>query len=350
MYHLSKSIYVDSENRLDRSKDVITISPKIGFEQVSESGAEGTQLGYAQSLDELSPEDLTAMLGKALEREDRVMLYCDGKTYLRIYTMLIKAVMPNITLDVFRWIMLCKKATFNTTIVASGEPSMDVLSSIQINNKVCHDLFSEASTLQPVFDNLVKENPDNLSLEWRLIRLRTEGRVGKIPGVLNNILRRIALSNAHDAMDVWGRHLTREKNWDMAGADLDTLLNAPTVFEGCLNMPHLASQQLLRPGLYDFAPTKAWIMGMLSEAVSLMDALEDESSAKRAARILELYSATDNLRESEVCLKRVVDMFAGEMRIALAFRDTGKYDENLIRFILDTDLDTLKACVEGAEW
>lgn len=348
MYHLCKSIYVDSEHRIDRNKDVITISPKIGFEHIAEE--KGVQIGYATSLDELSPEALEAMLDKGLAADDRVTIYCDGKTYLRLYTMLIKAVLPNLTLDLFRWIMLCKKATFNTTIVAGGEPNVDVLASIQINNKVCHDLFMEVSTLQPVIDALVNENPDFLSLEWRLIRLRTEGRVGKIPGVLNNILRRIALSNAHDAMDVWGRHLTREKNWDIAGADLDTLLNAPTVFEGCLNMPHLASQQLLRPGLYDFSPTKPWIIGMLREAVGLMEVLEDESSAKRAARILELFSSPVNLRESDTCLQRVVDMFAGEMRIALAFKDTGKYDENLIRFILESDIEVLKTSLEGAEW
>lgn len=348
MYHLLKSVYVDNETRIDRSKDVITISPKIGFEHVIEE--KGKQLGYALSLDDFDPVDFHDLMDKAIESEDRVMIYCDGSTYLRLYTMLIKAIMPKIDLDTFLWIMLCKKATFNTTIVAGGEPSQDTLAQMTINVKVCHDLFSSADKLQPVFDELVSENPDFLSLEWRIAKLRTEGRVGKIPGVLNTILRRIALSNAHDAMDVWGRHLTREKNWEMAGADLTTLLNAPTVFEGCLNLPHLGHQQLMRPGLYDFSPTKPWIMGMLSEAVGLMNALEDESSAKRAARILELYGADDNLRDPEVCLKRVTDMFAGEMRIALAFKDTGKYDENLIRFFLERDLDQLKAALEGSDW
>lgn len=348
MYHLFDSVYVDSENRIDRSKNVITISPSIGFEHVNEEI--GTQVGYGVSLEEIGAEKLSEMLTVARSSGNKTIIYCDGKTYLRLYAMMIKAILPKIDLNTFRWIMLCKKATFNTTIVAGGEPSMDVLSTLTINNKVVQELFSMVDDFQSVMDEQVAQSSDSLSLEWRIIRLRTEGRVGKIPGILLNILRRIALSNAHDAMDVWGRHLTREKNWEMAGADLDTLLNAPTVFEGCLNMPHLASQQLLRPGLYDFAPTKPWIIGMLKEAVALMNALEDESSAKRAARILELYSSTDNLREADVCLKRVTDMFAGEMRIALAFKDTGKYDENLIRFVLEHDVEAFKAALEGATW
>ncbi|MNI91908.1 hypothetical protein D3C73_1496320 [compost metagenome] len=89
---------------------------------------------------------------------------------------------------------------------------------------------------------------------------------------------------------------------------------------------------------------------MLQEAVELMHDLEDESSSKRAAQILALLQDDSNMREPENIMRRVNCMFAGEMRIALAMRDTGKYDENLIRHILTTDLKALQAALVGASW
>ncbi|QTH80263.1 hypothetical protein PA10_00063 [Pseudomonas phage pPa_SNUABM_DT01] len=351
MYHLFNQAYVDSELRIDRSKNVITISPQIGWKHSPGEFEEvGVQLGFAQSLDQFEPEQFTEVFGAALESKDKVMVYCDSDTYTRLYAMLIKALFPKIDFENFRWFFVCKKATFNSLIVAMGEPRVDVLSSIKIDTKVVQALFDKDEPLQEAMNELVLRNPEALSLEWHIARLRTDARVGKIPKTTKNILRRIALSNAHDAMDVWARHLTRPENWELAGADVDTLLNAPTVFEGCLNLPHLASQQLLRPGLYDFRPTDVWIKGMLMEAVELMHQLEDESSSRRAAQILSLLNDEANMREPENCLRRVTDMFAGEMRIALAMRDTGKYDENLIRHILTTDLAGLKAALTGARW
>lgn len=351
MYHLFNSVYADSERRIDRSHNVITISPEHGHEYFPAAHEEvGKQLYWATSLDDMDVEKFLAALKEAHASENKTMIYCDGETYIRLYASLIKALMPSIDLDTFRWIMACKKATFNTVICAGGEPRVDVLSSIVISSAKVDEVYKRTEAFQEAMVDLVNDDPDALSLEWRLIRLRTEQRVGKIPKTLKNILRRIALSNAHDALEVWGRHLTREKFWDVGGCDLDSLLNAPTVFEACVNMPHLASQQLLRPGLYDFKPNDAWLKSMLKEAITLMDVLEDESSAKRASIILSLLSAVENPGDPEVCMGRVNAIFNGEHRIAMAFRDTGKYDENLIRFILNADLNVLKKALEGANW
>ena len=351
MYHLFSQAYVDSELRIDRTKDVITISSQIGYEHVpAEFETVGKQLGYATSLDAFDPEKFREVFTAAYESKDKVMVYCDGDTYVRLYAMLIKALFPKIDFETFRWFLLCKKATFNTIIVAQGEPRNDVLSSVVINGKVAKALFEKEEALQTVIDELVNVSTDELSLEWHIAKLRVKGATGKVPKTTKNILRRIALSNAHDAMDVWARQLTRPEFWDIAGADIDTLLNADTVFEGCLSLPHLASQQLLRPGLFDFRPNDTWIKGMLKEAVDLMYKLEDESSAKRAAKILELLTDDRDMGVSENCLDRVNTMFNGEMRIALAMRDTGKYDENLIRHILAMDKATLEAALKGAEW
>lgn len=351
MYHLLNQTYVDSETRIDRTANVITISPQVGFEYIPQPNEQvGNHLGFGTSLDAFDAKQFRDLMVAARDLQEKVVIYTDGKTYARLYAMMIKAVFPKIDFENFCWFMLCKKATFNSIIVAMGEPRVDVLSSVVINRAVCKELFEKDEPLQEVLTDLVAEDADALSLEWHIARLRTEGIAGKIPKATKTILRRIALSNAHDVMDVWARHLTRPEFWDMAGADMDTLLNAPSVFEGCLGLPHLASQQLLRPGLYDFRPNDTWIKGMLCEAVDLMHRLEDGSSAERANEILRLLEDDRNMTEAVNCLDRVNRMFNGEMRIALAMRDTGKYDENLIRHILNMELSVLKAALEGAVW
>lgn len=351
MYHLLNQTYVDTEARIDRTANTITISPQVGFEYIAQPNEKvGKHLGYGTNLDAFTSEQFLDLMIAARDLEEKVVIYTDGKTYARMYAMLIKAVFPSIDFENFRWFMLCKKATFNSIIVAMGEPRVDVLSRVVINTALCQELFDKEEPLQEIFNELVAEDADALSLEWHIARLRTEGIAGKIPKATKTILRRIALSNAHDAMDVWARHLTRPEFWDMAGADMETLLNAPSVFEGCLGLPHLASQQLLRPGLYDFRPNDTWIKGMLREAVDLMHRLEDDSSAERAAEILRLIEDDRNMVEAANCLDRVNRMFNGEMRIALAMRDTGKYDENLIRHILNMELSVLTAALEGAAW
>lgn len=352
MYHLINRVYADTALFLDNDAQRMTIGKQIGYNYVplNEFEEPGEQLFYAESLDGVDPKAFKDALVKAVDSKSKTMIYCDSDTYVRLYTMFIKSILPKVDLDTFKWIMVCKKAMFNSAMSSRGEPSVDVLAALVINDKVVSEAFSREEPLQKVVDEMVATYASKLSLEWQIIRLRLNGKVGKIGRVTRDILRKIALSNAHDALEVWARHITRPENWDMAGADIDTLLNGESVFEGCLKLPHLSSTVLMRPGLYDYRPTDAWLMGMLREAISLMNHLEDESSANRAAKILELLQDERDMTLADNCLDRVNVMFNGPMRIALAMRDNGKYDESLIRFILKLEEDRLKALVEGAAW
>lgn len=353
MFHLINRVYVESMATLNHLSRRMTIGEEIGYEYVSlEPGVDdGEQLLYAVSLDELDKEKFESILRQeAASGKEKLTIFCDSDTYIRLYSMYIKSIFPNVDYDTFKWIMVCKKAMFASTMSSRGEPNTDVMSKLVINEKVVRAVFDANEPLQELINGLVNDNPEELSLEWQIIKLRLNGDVGKIPRVLKNILRKIAISNAHDALEVWGRYVTRPENWEMAGADIDTLLNATTVFEGCMNLPHLGATVLMRPGVYSFMPTDDWLEGMLKEAIMVMNHLEDESSARRASKILELLTDKRPKGSAEVTMDRVVTMFNGPMRIALAMRDNGKYDESLIRFILRLEEDKLRSLLEGAEW
>ena len=354
MFHLINRVYVDSYVNMKPYMRRMTIGEEVGYEHVSiEPGIDdGEQVYYSLSLDTLDQEKFKSILGKEAEdsNSNKLIIFCDSDTYVRLYSMYIKAIFPNIDYETFKWIMVCKKAMFASTMSSRGEPSTDVMKKLIINGQTVKTAFDAEEPLQELINELVTEYTDELSLEWQIVKLRLKGDIGKIPRVIKNILRNIAISNAHDALEVWGRHITRPENWDMAGADIDTLLNGETVFEGCLKLPHLAAPILMRPGVYTFMPTDDWLEGMLKEAIKVMNHLEEESSARRASKILELLTDKRPKGSVEVTMDRVVTMFNGPMRIALAMRDNGKYDESLIRLILKMDEDKLRSLLEGAEW
>lgn len=350
MYHLFDSVYVDTHSRIDRTQDVITIGNQLGYEYFpDERAVVGKQLAYAESLDDVTPEAFVEMFTLAKASKKATVFGC-GHTYLRLYTLLVKALLPNVDIETFKWIMLCKKATFNTTLTNIRKPVVDVIGSVTITGKVIEELYAFEDPLLPAMQEVILQDKTTLSLEWRILRLKTDQRVGLLPKVLKRILHRIALANTHDALDVWGRVLTEPENWEFGGCDFDSLLNAPTVFEGSMALQFSNNPMFLQPNLFDQEPSDDWIKGLLSELIPMLAHCDEGPTAGRTKLILKLLQEQVNLYNPEACLERVMTMFHGPKRLALPNRDSGKYDENLIRYILRTDVSALKACVEGAEW
>ncbi|MNZ21807.1 hypothetical protein D3C78_388880 [compost metagenome] len=351
MYHLRDKIYVEIESRISRNVPYVSISPQIGWEYVKGEYEEvAEQLGYTVSLDDIDSARFKEMFGKLFDQKDKAMLFCDGKTYLRLYAMLVKAILPGVTLDVFRWIMLCKKATFNVSLLNTRKPNTNILAEITINDAVVKELYEFRDQHQADFNELVLDNPDGLSLEWRILRLFTCDRVGKLPKTLRNILRRIALANTYDALDVWGRMIANPDAWDFAGCDMATLLNGQSVFEGTLKFRYLNNPMFLQPNLFDNEPTRDWILGLLKELILVLDHCDEGPTAGRTRLVLSLMTSEENLQDPEVLKQRVLTMFKGAKRLALPNADSGKYDENLVRYILTENLGVLRKCVEGAAW
>jgi hypothetical protein len=351
MYHLFNSVYVDTERRINRGVANICISPHIGYEYMPDRNEKaGVQIGFATSLDAVEPAVLLDWLNTAMDYPEKVMIYCDGPTYVRLYSLLVKAIFPNLDLLTFKWIMLCKKATFNTSLTNWKQAGVEVLAGVELNTKTITAEFEKRDPLQEMFVELLSTDREVLSLEWQFVRLIANDVVGDIPARLRNILRRIALANTHDALDVWGRVITDPEHWDFAGADMDTLLNAPSVFEGCLLMSHTNNRIFLKPGLFKKYPQDNWLCGLLRELDPLLDRVGEGPTAKRTRLILQMLESEDDLSKPKVLLARVKQMFLGPDRLAMPNRDSSKYDENLIRYLLGRSREDLRTYLKGATW
>lgn len=351
MYHLFNSVYVETERRINREVANICISPHIGFEYhpgVNEKA--GPQIGFATSLDAVEPDVLLDWLTTAMDYPEKVMIYCDGQTYVRLYALLVRTVFPNIDLLTYKWIMLCKKATFNTSLTNWKQAGVEVLAGIEINTKTITASYQNVDPLLGMFKDLLSTDRDVLSLEWQFVRLIAEDVVGEIPARLRNILRRIALANTHDALDVWGRVITDPEHWEFAGADMDTLLDAPSVFEGCLLFQYTNNRIFLKPGLFEKYPQDNWLCGLLRELDPLLDRVGEGPTAKRTRLILSMLESEDDLTKPSVLLARVKQMFLGPDRLAMPNRDSSKYDENLIRYLLGRSREDLRTYLKGATW
>jgi len=351
MYHLRSKAYVEIDSRITREHPYVAFGQHVGYEHCPvENEIAATQLGYADSLDTMKPEAFAKVMAEAFASKDKVFIFADGKTYLRLYAMAVKALLPSVTLDVFRWIFLCKKATFNVSLLNIRKPASNILAEVEINAKTIEALYKFNDPLQDVMTELMCAAPDEVSLEWRILRLLTDDRVGKLPKVLRNILRRIALANTHDALDVWGRMIADPGMWEFAGCDMDTLMNGNSVFEGTLNFHYLNNPMFLQPGVFENEPTRDWVLGLLRELIKVLEFCDEGPTAGRTRLILELMTSDTNIYTPEALKERVMVMFKGAKRLALPNADSGKYDENLIRYVLHEDVDVLRQCVQGAKW
>ena len=351
MYHLFNSVYVDLERRINRTVDNITISPDIGLEYfpgLNETA--GRQIGYAKTMESVDPDVLIGWFKEAMVSKEKTFIFCDGTTYMRLYSMLVKAVLPKVDLETFKWIWLCKKATFNTSLTNWKQPGNNVLGGLEITTETVEMMFNLDDPHQEAFTALLSGNDDVVSLEWHILRLAAIGYVGIVPKRLKHILRRIALANTHDALDVWGRVITDPEHWEYAGADRDTLLDAPSVFEGALNLHFTNNPIFLKPGLFVKHPQDAWLCNLLEELHPLLERVGEGPTAKRTLKILGFLRDLNPLTDPGKCLERCRDFFVGIDRLAMPNRDSSKYDENLIRYILSRDQADLARMFEGATW
>lgn len=353
MYHLFNRMYVEVEGRAHIEQAQVNISENTGFEFIEHPNGlqRGAQLGYAISLDEYTPESFAELLAKANGYADKVMFYVDGKTYVRLYAALLKSLFPGIDYDTFKMFFICIKATFDTSTVNFHDVLVDHGASVTINRAIVNDLYSfEEPLLEPIKD-LLGLDPNGISLEWRVVKLRARQEVGTIPFTIKNIMRRTALSNSHDAMDDWGRVIADPARWEFSGCDEDSLLDADSTFSACKNFGPLTEPFLRMPGAMDARGTDKWMIELLENIVKVLESCGDLPSATRSKNLLECFRSNADLSAPVNCLERLKMLFdGGPARFRLAHLDSAKYDENLIRYVLRLPDEKIQKLMEHSEW
>lgn len=351
MYHLRNKVYVELDSRAERLKPYVSFGKLIGYEFVkNEDGKLGEQLGYAVSLDDMEPKKFREAFEALFAQPDTAHVYADGKTYLRLYAMLIKALLPGVTFNVFRRIFLCRKATFNSLLVNFHRSIVNEVDGMVINDVTVRELYELDDIHQETFTELLTESPDDLSLEWRTLRLFTDDHMGDIQRSLRRLVHRTALANSQDCLDVLGRMITDDSTWEFLGCDADTLMNGVTVFEGVLNFPQLSNPIFLKPGLFDMVQHRDWYMRLLKESIQVLDYCGEKAVANCSRLILDMIEKDIDGYTPATLRGRLLELFAVENRLALPGIVAGKYDENLMRYVMAEDVDVWRQCLEGADW
>lgn len=349
MYHLLAKVYVETEFRVDPRKTQINLSGHTGFERVGDNV--GFQLGYAAGLDSLMPSDFEALLQKAIGHGDKVMIFADDASYTRLYSIMIKALFPGISKETFTHFFLCAKATYDTSRVNLHDQRTNQTRSVTINRTVVDTLYALDDPFVAPMQALLEAYPDDVSLEWRLIKLKAFKQTGTIPDALRNLQRRTALNNSHDAMDDWGRAVLEPERWHLSGASFDSLLDSPSVFEGCLKFQALMDPMLRSPEVLDYQMPNEWLIELVEEIVAVMEFCGDYPAADRNKTLIWCLAHDDMLDNPITCLQRAKVIFDnGVAGFRLGHLDSVKYDENLIRLILRTPEDELQALMEHSTW
>lgn len=351
MYHLFNKVYVDLTSRVNREQAYVSIGGSVGYEYFP-NGSEvpGTQLGYGKSLDSFDEVQFNELIQKVIEHDGKVFIFADGESYLRLYTMYVKALLPGITKDVFKHIMVCRKATYNSLISNLHFSRINMTREMVINNQVVDKLFDFKDPHQETIAAAVESMGKELSLEWRILRLLTEDRIGELPRSLRVLVQRIALSNTQDALDVWGRMIADPSSWEFAGCDADTLLNAETVFAGCTRFMYLSNPIFLKPGLTDVNHPRDWVIKLLKEQIEVLDYCGETSTANCSRLLLNILMNISDTFQLESLKNYIKLLFGTENRLVLPADIAAKYDENLIHYILSADVETLKTIVKGGRW
>lgn len=353
MYHLFNKIYVEVEDRAVIELPQINISEQTGFEFIEHPYGlpRGAQLGYALSLDEFTDEWWLELLTKANSVNEKVMIYVDSKTYTRIYAMILKALMPNIAYDTFKMFFICIKATYDTSTVNFHDTVTDHSSSVVINGAVVEELYFLKDPLVPALRELYLSDTNGISLEWRIIKLRAKNDVGTIPKVIKNIMRRTALSNSHDAMDDWGRVIVDQSRWNLSGCTMDSLLESESTFSACTNFGVLTEAFLRTQNAMAARGSESWIKQLLEKIIIVLTSCGDLPSATRSQNLLNCFNSKQDLQDPAMCLERLNFLFnGGPAQFRLAHLDSAKYDENLIRHVLQLTDEYVKDLYGDSQW
>lgn len=349
MFHLLDKVYVETEFRCDPRKTQINLSGHTGFQRVHDNV--GFQLGFAAGLEALSPDEFKALLEKALGHGDKVMIFADDASYTRLYSILVKALFPQIDFAIFQNFFLCAKASYDTSRVNLHDRVTNQTRSVTINRQVVSDLYALDDPLVEPMRELLVSREDQISLEWRILKLKAFGTVGTIPDTLRNLQRRTALNNSHDAMDDWGRAVLDPERWYLSGATMDSLLDSPSVFEGCLKFQALMDPMLRSPQVLDYQMPTEWLIELVEEIVAVLEFCGDQPAADRNKTLIWCLAHDEMLDNPITCLQRTKVIFDnGVAGFRLGHMDSVKYDENLIRLILRTPEEALQALMEHSTW
>ena len=354
MFHLFNSLYVEVDREIDDEQNRAVISEQMGMPFLKLEGQESVvePAVVAGSLEELGQPGFEDLLQQLAELEP-VYLYADEATYIRLWASLVFAYMPSVDYETFRYLFLCKKSILNCRTTTTMRERQTEINPVTITGPKVEAAFAQAPT-DWVTETLVQwlSKPAVVrSLEWDILGLRL-GNPLKDEGLrLRYLIDRVLLTNVPDTMGYLSTFMGNPAQWALIGADLDTLLNEETVFQGCYNFKYLNNADfVMLSNINDRYPID-WLAEMIEEMLFLLRHNNDLSIVAYMESIHEVYKSGFIVSDYQDLFKLLHRFFDhGPKMVRVSQRDIGKYDDNLLRFVINAPLGTLTRAGIGAKW
>ena len=353
MFHLFNRVYVETERLMTIAPAQINISAHTGFMKIEQpiGTISGEQVGYFQGIDSMSAEDFKDIFTKAVTYRDKLFIFCDPEAYVRLYSILLKALFPNIDEATFRFFFICRKAGFESYMVNYSNFFNDGHKAIEINREVVDRLYQTPEPMAEVLQEILLTYNPNLSLEWRIFKLIANGDVSDIPDTIKAMLSRAVVRTAQEAIAEWTRFITDDREWEWAGCDADTLLNAETCTKACLNFGTLNNDLFYTTSSLKARLSPALLQEVCKEAAEVLDKVGETAFAERTRIISTYLDPSFDINVPACCLDILKALFDnGVNTIRTTAEDSNKYDENIIRFALRRQPEEIRHYTDGVSW
>jgi hypothetical protein len=353
MFHLLKSVYVQTERLPENTRAQINISTSGGFERIGDSSLsqQGVQLGYAQSLNDMTPQQFKSLLVTAIEYPEKVIIFADNETYTRLFSILIKGLFPSITFAAFKRLFICRKASYDTHAINYADLYNGNGLGLVINSAVVSALYEAEEPLAQVIADIVDQAPELVSLEWRIARMLITDTIGNIPETLKNLLKRSAISTGQETASEWARHITDENTWGFSGCTEFSLLNSSNTMAACKNFSNLSNEVLTTAMASKADMPDEWVVEMLNECIAVLNQIGERTFALRCAEAIKHLEHLIDYDTVPECMGLITGLFDnGELTIQTNGQDVRKYDENAIRWIVQYDRQDLTTALGAIAW
>lgn len=354
MFHLFNSLYVEVDQEVDETVVRAVVSEQMGlpFLKVEDNSDAVEPLLIGSDLDQVGQLDFEAFLNSAVGL-DKAFLYVDESAYIRIWAALVFTYLPEVDYETFRYLFLCKKGILNCrTTTSMRERSNNINPVVIVEPKVRKAFdFVKTDWLLGVFDKYVS-NPEIVrSIEWDILGVRLGNPMGTIPSRLRSMIDRVLMTNVPDIMGYLSTFMGDPAKWSLVGADLDTLLGEETVFQGCYNLNYLSNAEfVMLSNINDRYPID-WLVEMIEELLMILRYNNDLSVVGYLENILDVYKKGFVIEDSSALMSLLHRFFDhGLKMVRISQRDIGKHDDNLLRFAINTPLETLSRITKGSKW
>lgn len=354
MFHIFNKLYVESDALINQVVRQVNISRHTGFAKLvdpSQPQNPQGQVAYGSCLEDFDQDTFKELLSSLAASQESTIIYADSESYTRLFSVVIKALFPEIGYEHFKRLFLCRKVSFDSYAVNQSSYLNSYATSVEITLERVKELYEMNDPYAAAYREFLSTHDVGLSLEWRVFKFIATGEVGNIPDTLSSILRKTAIRTGQEALLEWGRLITDDAWLQHAGVTVDALLSAPTAARACSNFDTLNSKLLSESNAVKMRVSDVWLEDLCGEAASVLESSGETDMAGRTRRLALAIRKIPDLQNPAALRELLEELFSNERNsIRTSVEDSNKIDENIIRYALKQGVDTVSEITRNSQW